>query len=57
MSSIFATANCVVKSAKAGLREQEVRRPEMPRAEQRPVVQAKRSGEKPLYGQVETTPE
>jgi hypothetical protein len=38
---------CVVKSAKAGLREQEARRTEIPRAERRPVVQAKRSGEQP----------
>jgi hypothetical protein len=38
----------VVKSAKAGLREQEVRRTEIPRAERRPVVQAKRSGEQLL---------
>ena len=38
----------VVKSAKAGLREQEARRTEIPRAERRPVVQAKRSGEQLL---------
>jgi hypothetical protein len=38
----------VVKSAKAGLREQEVRRTEIPRAERRLAVQAKRSGEKLL---------
>ena len=38
----------VVKSAKAGLREQETRRTEIPRAERRPVVQAKRSGEQLL---------
>jgi hypothetical protein len=42
--------NCeyVVKSAKAGLREQEVGRTEIPRAERRPVVQAKRSSEQLL---------
>jgi hypothetical protein len=39
---------CVVESAKAGLREQEARRTEIPRAERRPVVQAKRSGEQLL---------
>jgi hypothetical protein len=39
---------CVVKSAKAGLREQEARRTEIPYAERRPVVQAKRSGEQLL---------
>jgi hypothetical protein len=38
----------VVKSAKAGLREQEVGRTGMPRAERRLVVQAKRSGEQLL---------
>ena len=38
----------VVKSAKAGLREQEARRTEIPHAERRPVVQAKRSGEQLL---------
>ena len=38
----------VVKSTRAGLREQEVRRTGMPRAERRPVVQAKRSGEQLL---------
>ena len=38
----------VVKSAKAGLREQEVRRTGIPRAERRPAVQAKRSGEQLL---------
>jgi hypothetical protein len=36
------------KFAKAGLREQEVRRLETPRAERRPVFQAKKSGEKLL---------
>jgi len=36
------------KSARAGLREQEARRTERPRAERRPVVQAKRSGEQHL---------
>jgi hypothetical protein len=39
---------CVVKSAKAGLREQEVRCTEMPRAERRPAVQGKRNGEQLL---------
>jgi hypothetical protein len=38
----------VVKSAKAELREQEARRKEIPHAERRPVVQAKRSGEQLL---------
>ena len=38
----------VVKSTRTGLREQEVLRTGMPRAERRPVVQAKRSGEQLL---------
>jgi hypothetical protein len=41
-------ANFVVKSAKAVLREQEVRRTEMLQTKRRPVVQAKRSGEQLL---------
>jgi hypothetical protein len=32
---------CAVKFARAGLREQEIRRTGIPRAERRPVVQAK----------------
>ena len=38
----------VAKSVKAGLREKEVRRTYIPRAERRPVVQKKRSGEQLL---------
>jgi hypothetical protein len=40
--------NDAIKSARAGLREQEVRRTGISRAERRPVVQAKRSGGKLL---------
>jgi hypothetical protein len=40
--------SCVVKSDKALLREHEVTRKEIPNAERRRVVQAKRSGEKQL---------
>jgi len=48
LPEVWPACACVVKSAKAGLREQEVRRTEMLRAERRPVVQAKRSGEQLL---------
>jgi hypothetical protein len=41
LPDVWPACACVVKSAKAGLREQEVRRTEMLRAERRPVVQAK----------------
>jgi hypothetical protein len=46
----FAITCFVVKSAKAGFSEQEARRTEISRAERRPVVQAKRSGEQLLAG-------
>ena len=38
----------VAKSVKAGLREKEARRTYIPRADRRPVVQKKRSGEQLL---------
>ena len=51
---------CVVKSAKAGLREQEARRTEIPRAERRPVVQSEakwRATDRPLYEKGESKEE